>query len=353
MSEQPRAASAGSRSGTAAKFYFDADVSTEILEGVPIAMIGYGSQGRAHALNLRDSGFDVVVGLRAGSPSVERAESEGMKTASVEDATARSKVMAMMIPDQHQAEVYRESIAPHLSTDATLVFAHGFNVLYGRIEAPEGVDVIMVGPKAPGPMVRTVFEGGGGVPTVVAVHQNASGRAMDTALAYAKGLGCTRAGAIETTFEEETETDLFGEQVVLAGAAGAIVRLGFEVLVEAGYQPEIAYLECLHELKLVVDLIQQHGISGMGRAISDTAEYGSLTRGPRAYGEPVRRAMKEALEDIRSGDFAKEWMSESANGAPRLKEERRRIAEHPIEVVGKELRDLMRAGLRAENRQPR
>jgi ketol-acid reductoisomerase len=266
-----------------------------------------------------------------------------MKVTSIEDATSAAKLVAMMVPDQHQAAVYRASVEPNLSSGTGLLFAHGFNVVYGQIEAPDDSDVIMVGPKAPGPVVRTTYEAGGGVPTVVAVHQDASGKAMEKALAYAKGIGCTRAGALVTTFEEETETDLFGEQVVLAGAAAAVIRLGYETLVEAGYQPETAYFECLHELKLVVELIQQNGIAGMGRAISDTAEYGSLTRGPRAYGEPVREAMRDALREIQSGRFAKEWLEESSRGAPRLEEERRKIQEHPIEVVGERLRKMMDA----------
>lgn len=328
-----------------AKIHLDRDVPDAPLTAMRVAMIGYGSQGRAHALNLRDSGFDVVVGVREGSQSISRAQAEGMEVSSIADACASSGLVALMIPDQHQAEAYRTSIEPNLSPGTGLLFAHGFNILYGQIEPPSDSDVILVGPKAPGPVVRTTYEAGGGVPALIAVHKDVSGRALNNALAYAKGIGCTRAGAIETTFEEETITDLFGEQAVLAGGASALVKLGFETLVEAGYQPEVAYFECLHELKLVVDIMQQQGIAGMGRAISDTAEYGSLTRGREVLGASVRKAMIEVLRNIESGDFAREWIAESGDGGEKLQIERSRAAEHPIEQVGRALRNMMSSAL--------
>jgi len=324
-----------------AKMFYDKDASLEPLEGKRVAMVGYGSQGRAHALNLRDSGLDVVVGLREGSPTSARARDEGVTVTSISEACERADVVAFMLPDQHQARVYHEDILPAIGSGTCLLFAHGFNIQYRLIEPPEHSDVVMVGPKAPGPMLREIFEAGLGVPAVVAVHQEATGNGLATALAYAQGLGCTRAGVLETTFAEETETDLFGEQAILAGGVSALIKAGFDVLVRAGYQPETAYFECLHEMKLVVDLIQRLGISGMRRAVSDTAAYGSLTRGRRVIGRASERAMEEILGDIRSGAFAEEWAAEGAAGSPVLDEERGLDAEHPIEEVGERLRGLM------------
>jgi ketol-acid reductoisomerase len=324
-----------------AEVYYEDDVSLSSLEGKRIAILGYGSQGRSHALNLKDSGLDVVVGLRGESTSRERAQGEGLTVTSVEDACVGASLVAFMFPDQHQARVYRETIQPVLESGTCLLFAHGFNVHYGTIVPPTDSDVVMVGPKAPGPMLREAYESGIGVPAVIAIHQDSSGEGMQQALAYAKGLGCLSAGAIETTFAEETETDLFGEQAILAGGVSALIKAGFDVLVQAGYQEETAYFECLHEMKLIVDLINRLGISGMRDAISDTAKYGSLTRGERVIGPEVQRVMGEILEDIRSGSFAEEWTNESQAGAPVLERERRRDAEHPIEEVGRRLRAMM------------
>ena len=324
-----------------AKMYYDEDASLEPLLGKLVAMVGYGSQGRAHALNLKDSGLDVVVGLRDGSPTSRRAQQDGLEVTSISQACERAVVVAFMLPDQHLASVYQEVILPVLGPETCLLFAHGFNIQYKLIEPPERNDVVMVGPKAPGPMLREIFEAGRGVPAVVAVQQDATGNGKATALAYAQGLGCTRAGVLETTFAEETETDLFGEQAILAGGVSALIKADFDVLVRAGYQPETAYFECLHEMKLVVDLIQRLGISGMRRAVSDTAAYGSLTRGRRVIGPESVRIMEEILEDIRSGAFAEEWAAEGAAGAPVLKAERSLDAEHPLEEVGQRLRGLM------------
>jgi len=324
-----------------AKIYRNDDVSLTPLQDKKVAVIGYGSQGRAHALNLRDSGIEVVIGLRDGSPSTQRAIDEGLEVTTVASACEGAALVAIMVPDQEQPAVYETSIEPNLAEGATLLFAHGFNIHFGLIVPPPTSDVIMVGPKAPGPIVRTTFEAGSGVPAIVAVHQDAGGSALEVALAYAKAIGCTRLGSLLTTFAEETETDLFGEQAILAGGTGRLVQLGFETLVEAGYQPEVAYFECLHELKLVVDIMQARGISGMGRAISDTAEYGSLTRGPRVLNDEAKAAMKKILEDIQSGDFAREWMQESKNGKGVLAAARERAANHPIEEVGTALRKLM------------
>lgn len=321
--------------------YYEDDASFDPLAGKRIAVLGYGSQGRAHALNLRDSGLDVVVGLRAESPSRSRVEEEGLGVGSIQEACSGATLVALMLPDQHQSSVYRESIGPVLESGACLLFAHGYNIHFGAIEPPDDCDVVMVGPKAPGPMLREAYEAGGGAPAVVAVHQDATGDAGDRVLAYALGLGCLRAGAIDTTFAEETETDLFGEQAILAGGVSALIKAGFEVLVRAGYREETAYFECLHEMKMVVDLIQRRGISGMRDAISDTAKYGSLTRGRKVIGPEAQRVMADILEDIRSGSFAEEWAAESRAGAPTLEAERRRDADHPIEVVGGRLRAMM------------
>jgi ketol-acid reductoisomerase len=312
----------------------------DLLTG-KVAVIGYGSQGHAHALNLHDSGVEVEVGLRAGSPSWQAAEEAGLAVATVAEATRGAQVVSMLLPDQVQPAVYDEDVAPNLADGAALLFAHGFNVRYGRIEPPAGHDVIMVAPKGPGHIVRRLFTEGYGTPALVAVAQDASGGAFDLALAYAAGIGATRAGVIETTFVEETESDLFGEQAVLCGGVTELIRLGFETLVEAGYQPEIAYYECLHELKLIVDLIYEGGLAGMRFSVSDTAEYGDLTRGPRVIDEHVRDNMRKLLSDIREGSFAHEWIEQMRSGEPRLRELRAKAADERIEQVGRELRSLM------------
>ena len=306
-----------------------------------VAVVGYGSQGHAHALNLRDSGVEVEVGVREGSPSWARAEEDGLTARTVADAVADAQLVAILLPDQVQPTVWEESVEPNLAPDAAVLFAHGFNVHYGRIAPAPGHDVIMVAPKGPGHIVRRIFEQGYGTPALVAVAQDASGSALDLALAYAHGIGATRAGVIETTFLEETETDLFGEQAVLCGGVTELVRVGFETLVEAGYQPEIAYYECLHELKLIVDLIYEGGLAGMRYSISDTAEYGDLTRGPRVIDDHVRENMRRLLADIREGGFAREWIEEMDAGEPHLGELRERAAGERIEEVGAELRGLM------------
>jgi ketol-acid reductoisomerase len=305
-----------------------------------VAVLGYGSQGHAHALNLHDSGVDVVVGLREGSDSREAAQEAGLDVAAPAEAVQGAQLVAFLLPDQVQPAVYEE-VAPHLDPGATLLFAHGFNIHYGRIAPPTGHDVIMVAPKGPGHIVRRIFTEGYGTPALIAVAQDASGNARETALAYAQGIGATHAGVIETTFLEETETDLFGEQAVLCGGVTELIRLGFETLVEAGYQPEIAYYECLHELKLIVDLIYEGGLAGMRYSISDTAEYGDLTRGPKVVDDHVRENMRRLLADIREGGFAREWIEEMDAGEPHLRELRERAADERIETVGAELRSLM------------
>ena len=317
------------------------DAVTYRLEGKRVAVVGYGSQGRAHALNLKDSGVDVVVGLRKDSASWERAESDGLNVTGVHEASSGAEIVAMLVPDQHQATVYSDAIEPNLEPGTALLFAHGFNIHFGQIRPPQDTDVVMVAPKAPGPLVRRTFEEGSGTPGLLAVHQDATGRAAERALAYAYGIGCTRAGVIETTFAEETETDLFGEQAVLCGGTSRLIQAGFETLVEAGYQPEIAYFECLHELKLIVDLLYEGGFAGMRNAISDTAEYGDLSRGRKVVGPEVEASMRAILDDIRSGAFAREWVLENRAGTPVLDAERRRQAEHPIEEVGARLRSMM------------
>ena len=307
-----------------------------------VAVVGYGSQGHAHALNLRDSGVEVEVGLREGSPSRAAAEEAGLTVAPVADAVAGAQIVSFLLPDQVQPRVYAEDVAPNLDPAAALLFAHGFNVHYGRVTPPEGHDVIMVAPKGPGHIVRRLFEEGFGTPAIVAVAQDASGGALELALAYGVGIGAARAGMIETTFAEETETDLFGEQAVLCGGVTELVRAGFETLVDAGYQPEIAYYECLHELKLIVDLIWEGGLSGMRYSVSDTAEYGDLTRGPRVIDEHVRENMRALLADIRAGVFAQEWIAEMDAGETHLAELREQAAGQLLEQVGPELRALMR-----------
>ena len=324
-----------------AKMYYDSDADLSLFEGKKVAVVGYGSQGHAHAQNLRDSGVEVIVANRPGSENYRRAVADGFNPVSAREAAAQADVIVILVPDQAQPRVYAEEIAPELKEGKALVFSHGFNIHYHQIVPPENVDVFMVAPKSPGHLVRRMFVQGQGVPGLLAVHQNASGRAFELGLAYAKGIGCTRAGVIETTFKEETETDLFGEQVVLCGGLSELIRAGFETLVEAGYQPEAAYFECLHELKLIVDLIYEGGISYMRYSISDTAEYGDLTVGKRIINEEVRKEMKRVLADIQSGRFAREWILENQANLPNFKAMRRREQEHLIEKVGRELRAMM------------
>ena len=314
--------------------------NVELLTG-KVAVLGYGSQGHAHALNLHESGVDVVVGLRAGSASRETAEEAGLAVATVAEAVGGAQLVVFLLPDQVQPSVYEQDVAPNLADGAALVFAHGFNVHYGRISAPPGHDVLMVAPKGPGHVVRRLFTEGLGVPAVVAVAQDASGQALELALAYGTALGAGRAGMIETTFAEETETDLFGEQAVLCGGTSELIRAGFETLVEAGYQPEVAYYECLHELKLIVDLIWEGGLSHMRWSISDTAEYGDFTRGNRVIDDHVRAKMREVLGEIQDGTFAREWIAEMDSGERNLDELRATARNRQIEQVGLELRSLM------------
>ncbi len=323
------------------KVYKDEDIDLSVLRDKVIAVLGYGSQGHAHALNLRDSGLKVIVGLRPGSKSWEKAKSHGFEPVSVKEACEQADLIMFLLPDQTQPLVYKEEVEPVLKPGKMLLFAHGFNIHYNQIVPPKEVDVGMVAPKGPGHLVRREFERGAGVPCLIAIYQDATGEAFSKALAYAKGIGGTRAGVIETTFKEETETDLFGEQVVLCGGVSALIKAGFEILVEAGYQPEIAYFECLHELKLIVDLIYEGGLSFMRYSISDTAEYGDLTRGPRVINESVKAEMKKILKEIQSGEFAREWILENQAGRPVLNALRKKEAEHPIEEIGKKLRALM------------
>jgi ketol-acid reductoisomerase len=324
----------------AAKIYYDDDVPAQARNDL-VAVVGYGSQGRSHALNLRDAGFEVSVGVRKGSASEDRARADGFDPTLVAEAVGGADLIAMMVPDQVQPDVYRSAVEPDLRDGVALLFAHGFNIHFGQIRASAGIDVVMVGPKAPGPIVRRAYEVGKGVPAVVAVEVDSSGGALKRALAYAKGIGCTRAGVIETTFAEETETDLFGEQAVLAGGVSHLIQAGFDTLVAAGYQPEIAYFECLHEMKGVVDLIYEGGFRGLRSAISDTAEYGSLTRGRQVIGEAVMDSMRNVLDGVRSGAFAREWLLESQVGLPALGAERRRQEVLMIEEVGERLRAMM------------
>ena len=324
-----------------ALMYYDNNADLSLLEGKTVGVIGYGSQGHAHALNLKDNGVDVAVGLYEGSQSRAKAEGEGLRVGLVSDVARDSDIIMMLIPDTSQAAVYQESVRPHLAPGKTLMFAHGFNIHYGTIVPPDTVDVSMVAPKAPGHRMREVFVQGSGVPGLLAIHQDVSGDARAIGLAYAKGVGCTRAGVLDTTFKEETETDLFGEQTVLCGGVTALVKAAFEIMVEAGYQPESAYFECLHELKLIVDLLYQGGMEYMRYSVSDTAEYGDYTRGPAVVDEGVKDNMRKVLTAIQDGSFAKEWIAENDEGRPRFNRLRRENAEHPIESVGKELRDMM------------
>lgn len=324
-----------------AKTYYNDDADLNLLSDKTVAVIGYGSQGHAHALNLKESGVDVVVGLYEGSSSREKAEQDGLKVLSTAEAAKAGDIVIILIPDQYQPKVYEESIKPNLEEGNALVFAHGFNVHFGEIEPEDNVDVFMIAPKSPGHLVRRVYEKGSGVPCLIAVYQDYTGTAKETALAYAKGLGGTRAGVIETTFKEETETDLFGEQAVLCGGASELVKQGFEVLVEAGYQPEIAYFECLHELKLIVDLMYEGGIEYMYYSVSDTAEYGGLTRGTDVINKDTKKRMQKILKDVQNDTFAKEWIRENKEGIPKLKKLREELDNHKIEKVGKQLRSMM------------
>jgi len=321
--------------------YYDKDANLDLIKDKTVAVIGYGSQGHAHSLNLKDSGINVIVGLRPTSSSVKKAEAAGLKVMSVAEAAAAADMIMILTPDHSQGDTYNEEVAPGLKAGNVLMFAHGFNIHFNQIVPPADVDVIMVAPKGPGHLVRRQYTEGRGVPALIAIHQDASGSAKDLALAYAKGIGGTRAGVIETTFAEETETDLFGEQVVLCGGASELVRAGFETLVSAGYQPEIAYFECLHELKLIVDLMYEKGITGMRYSISDTAEYGDLTRGKRIITDATRAEMKKILGEIQSGEFAREWILENKAGRPEFEAMQKREAGHQIEIVGKSLRGMM------------
>jgi ketol-acid reductoisomerase len=323
-----------------AEIFYDADADLSIVQGKKVAIVGYGSQGHAHAQNLRDSGVEVVIALKDGSKSTEKAQDEGFEVKSVADATEWADVIMILAPDQHQRAIYNESIKDKLTPGKTLAFAHGFNIRFGYIEAPEGVDVILVAPKAPGHTVRREYVAGRGIPDIIAVERDASGTAWATALSYAKAIGGTRAGVIKTTFTEETETDLFGEQSVLCGGMSHLVEYGFETLTEAGYQPEIAYFEVLHELKLIVDLMWEGGIAKQRWSISDTAEYGDYVSGPRVIDPSVKENMKAVLADIQSGAFAKRFIADQDAGAPEFLALREKEAQHPIEKTGRELRSL-------------
>lgn len=324
-----------------ANIYYNKDADMSVLQGKKIAVLGYGSQGHAHALNLKDSGFDVRVGLYEGSPSWAKAEAEGLTVKSVADACAEADIIMMLTPDTKQSQIYQESVKPHLTTGKTLMFGHGFNIRYGQIIPPADVDVSMIAPKSPGHRVRELYVEGVGTPGLLAVHQDATGNAKAVALAYGNAIGCTRAGVIETTFTEETETDLFGEQAVLCGGVSALVKAGFDTLVEAGYQPEIAYFECLHELKLIVDLFYQGGLSYMRYSVSNTAEHGDYTGGPKIITDETRKAMKQILADIQSGAYAEGWIDENANGRPWFNAQREKARSSQLEEVGKKLRQMM------------
>ena len=325
----------------AAKMYYDADCDVSIIKGRKVAIIGYGSQGHAHALNLKESGVPVVVGLREGSSSAAKAEAAGLEVKSIADAAKWADVIMMTMPDTEQKATYDAHIKKYMKAGKALAFAHGFNIRFKRIRPPKGVDVIMIAPKGPGHLVRRTYTEGGGVPALIAVEQDATGNAKAVALSYASAIGGGRAGIIETTFAEETETDLFGEQVVLCGGLTSLVQAGFETLVEAGYQPEMAYFECLHEVKLIVDLMYEEGIAGMRYSISDTAEYGDVTRGPRVVTPQTKKTMQKILKEIQTGKFAKEWIAESDSGREKFNALRKAGQEHQIEEVGKRLRSMM------------
>ncbi len=324
-----------------AKMFYDVDADLGLLKNKVVAVIGYGSQGHAQAQNLKDSGVNVIVGLRENSRSWAKAEADGLTVMTVAEAAQKADIIQILTPDETQAALYKQEIAPYLTAGKALCFSHGFNIHYGQITPPADVDVFMVAPKSPGHLVRRMYVEGKGVPALLAVHQDYTGNARDLALAYAKGIGSTRAGVIETTFAEETETDLFGEQAVLCGGVTELVRAGFDTLVEAGYQPEVAYFECLHELKLIVDLMYEGGIANMRHSISDTAEYGDLITGPRIITEATRQEMKQILREIQNGEFAKAWILENQANRPVFNAMRKKQAEHPIEKVGQKLRAMM------------
>ena len=323
-----------------ARMYYDEDANLDLLANQTVAIIGYGSQGHAHALNLKDSGINVIVGLYPGSKSIAKAEAAGLTVKNVADAAAAADLIMILLPDEVQKSIYKKEIEPNLKEGNILAFAHGFNIHFGQVVPPEFVDVVMVAPKGPGHLVRRTYEQGQGVPSLFAVYQDASGQARDRAMAYAKGIGGTRAGILETTFREETETDLFGEQAVLCGGLSALIKAGFETLIEAGYQPELAYFECLHEVKLIVDLVVEGGLAKMRDSISNTAEYGDYTRGPRIVTEETKAEMRKILSEIQSGQFAREFVLENQSGKPGFTAMRRQEAEHPIEEVGKDLRAM-------------
>ncbi len=324
-----------------ATIYYDSDANFDLLKDRTVAIIGYGAQGRAQALNLQDSGANVIVGLYEGSRSKPRAEEEGLTVRTVEQASESADIVQLLIPDEKHADVYRDQISPNMQSGNMLMVSHGFSVHFGQIVPANDIDVTMIAPKGPGSLVREVFEGGGGVPCLIAIHQDTTGAAQDIALAYARGIGGTRAGVMQTTFREETETDLFGEQAVLCGGTAALIKAAFDTLVEAGYQPEMAYFECLHELKLIVDLLYTGGLSKMRNDISNTAEYGDLTRGPRLIDDSVREKMRQILADVQGGIFAREWVLENQANQPVLSALRRQEAELQIEDVGKNLRSMM------------
>jgi ketol-acid reductoisomerase len=324
-----------------ATIWYDGDADPSIIRGRRVAVIGYGSQGHAHALNLTESGVEVTVGLRAGSASAAAAEEAGLRVATPADAAASSDLVMLLVPDQHMGDIYRADVMPNLDAGDALFFAHGFNIHFGEIEPPEDVDVVMVAPKGPGHLVRRTYTEGSGVPCLLAVHQDATGKAHDLGLSYAWGIGGTRAGVLGTTFAEETETDLFGEQVILCGGVASLIKASFDTLVEAGYQPESAYFETLHELKLIVDLLYEGGLSWMRYSVSDTAEYGDYTRGNRIVTDETRAEMRRILDEVRSGAFAREWMAQAREGAPFLLENRAAEREQPIEQVGRQLRQMM------------
>lgn len=323
-----------------ARMYYDTDANLDLLAQKTVAIIGYGSQGHAHALNLKDSGINVIVGLYPGSKSAEKAKAAGLTVYPVAEAAQKADLIMILLPDEVQKSVYKQEIEPHLKEGKVLAFAHGFNIHFAQVVPPANVDVVMVAPKGPGHLVRRTYEQGQGVPCLFAVYQDASGQARDRAMAYAKGIGGTRAGILETTFREETETDLFGEQAVLCGGLSALIKAGFETLVDAGYQPELAYFECLHEVKLIVDLIVEGGLAKMRDSISNTAEYGDYTRGPRIVTDQTKAEMKKVLQEIQSGQFAREFVLENQAGKPGFTATRRQEAEHPIEEVGKDLRAM-------------
>jgi ketol-acid reductoisomerase len=324
-----------------AKMYYDQDANLQLLQGKKVAVLGYGSQGHAQAQNLKDSGVEVIVGLRVDSQRLKTAQEDGFQVCSIKEAVQKADVVQILLPDETQAQVYKDEIEPFLSEGMALVFSHGFNINFGQIVPPKNVDVFMVAPKGPGHLVRRVYLEGIGVPALIAVEQNYTGKAKDLALAYAKGIGATRAGVIETTFQEETETDLFGEQVVLCGGLTELIRSGFDTLVNAGYQPEVAYFECLHEMKLIVDLIYEGGISWMRYSISDTAQYGDIISGKRIITDETKEEMKRILANIQNGEFAREWILENKSNRPVFKTLTKKEENHQIEIVGKKLRSMM------------